>query len=215
MRRTAMDRAPTERKELNSHATRPDGCGHDAGIGVGCSGLVALRDDLSRQHRAERATAQPGRRARRVPVQTGLSRAAADTGAFKACMGPHGYRWLSTKLVRDPSGPPRDSSFIDPDTGLSCRNTGIASICVPPRGTERYNNEEGLNGTRAGLAESARTSSAATSTGGSAKTSSPRDAAAPSGACRGLRGPCARPGARQVLPRGYWLCGRRGLRRCA
>jgi hypothetical protein len=83
--------------------------------------------------------------------QTGLSRDDADTPAFKACMTTQGYRWLSTKLVQDPPAGRQDGTFIDPDTGLSCRNTGFASVCVPPQGTVRYINDEGLNCTRTGL----------------------------------------------------------------
>jgi hypothetical protein len=85
--------------------------------------------------------------------QTGLSRDAADTPAFKACMKERGYRWLSTKLVRDKASAPspQDDTFIDPDTGMSCRNIGGASICVPPQGTVHYQNRHGLNCTRTGI----------------------------------------------------------------
>jgi hypothetical protein len=66
----------------------------------------------------------------------------------------HGYQWLSTKLVQDPPSKQQTSSnkqnerYIDPDTGLSCYNTGFASICESPKGTVRYTNKHGLNCTR-------------------------------------------------------------------
>jgi hypothetical protein len=81
--------------------------------------------------------------------QTGLDRDAASTQAFKDCMKGRGYRWISTKLVQDPAG--KDDSFIDPDTGMSCRNIGGASICDPPQGTVHYQNRHGLNCTRTGI----------------------------------------------------------------
>ena len=91
--------------------------------------------------------------------QTGLSRDDADTQAFKDCMSGRGYRWLSTKLVQDaPSRRERAATnlqkgdtFIDPDTGMSCRNIGGASICEPPQGTVKYQNRHGLNCTRTGI----------------------------------------------------------------
>ena len=46
----------------------------------------------------------------------------------------------------------RSSTYIDPDTGMSCRNVGGAAICVPPHGTVRYfDPEQGLNCQRTGL----------------------------------------------------------------
>jgi hypothetical protein len=82
--------------------------------------------------------------------QTGLPRDAAVTRAFKDCMKNRGYRWVSTKLVKNPRSTPNDDSFIDPDTGMSCRNIGGASICEPPQGTVKYINEDGLSCTRTG-----------------------------------------------------------------
>jgi hypothetical protein len=81
--------------------------------------------------------------------QTGLSRNDKDTSAFKSCMKARGYQWRSTRLVQDPPGKP-DNRFIDPDTGMSCYNSGFASICEPPQGTVHYTNKHGLNCTRTG-----------------------------------------------------------------
>jgi hypothetical protein len=83
--------------------------------------------------------------------QTGLSRDDADTQAFKDCMKGRGFRWLSTRVVRDPPSRQKDDTFIDPDTGMSCRNIGGASICDPPQGTVKYQNRHGLNCTRTGI----------------------------------------------------------------
>ena len=91
--------------------------------------------------------------------RTGAARNSNDPPAFRACMATHGYRWKSVRLVQDPPNVPNASNlqpgdtFIDSDTGMSCHNAGIAAICVPPQGTVRYINEEGLNCTRTGLAE--------------------------------------------------------------
>lgn len=82
--------------------------------------------------------------------KTGASRYEADTPAFKDCMSTRGYRWVSSKQVRDPPSK-RDDTFIDPDTGMSCQNVGGASICSPPEGTVRYQNRHGLNCTRTGI----------------------------------------------------------------
>ena len=82
-------------------------------------------------------------------AQTGLSRDEKDTPAFKSCMKDRGYQWLSTKLVRDPPSK-QENRFIDPDTGMSCYNSGFASICEPPQGTVHYTNKHGLNCTRTG-----------------------------------------------------------------
>src|SRR5271170_8363837 len=69
--------------------------------------------------------------------QTGLDRAAAATPALKKCMLGRGYLWQSTRLVR--TAPESiDDTYIDPDAGLSCRNTGGVAICDPPQGTVKY-----------------------------------------------------------------------------
>jgi hypothetical protein len=81
--------------------------------------------------------------------QTGLSRDEKDTRDFRVCMKGRGYQWLSTRLVQDPPGR-QEKRFIDPDTGMSCYNTGFASICEPPQGTVHYTNKHGLNCTRTG-----------------------------------------------------------------
>jgi hypothetical protein len=78
-------------------------------------------------------------------------------------MKSQGYQWQSTKLVQDPpskQSPPskqqassskQNGRYIDPDTGLSCYNTGFVSICESPQGTVHYINEHGLNRTRTSI----------------------------------------------------------------
>ena len=83
--------------------------------------------------------------------KTGMSRDKADTQAFKDCMKGRGYYWLSTKVVQDAHSRQKDDTFIDPDTGMSCRNIGGASICDPPQGTVKCQNRHGLNCTRTGI----------------------------------------------------------------
>ena len=88
--------------------------------------------------------------------QTGLSRAAADTDAFKACMSGRGYQWKWTKDVPDSPRTSRtarqnDDTYISSDTGNVCHSYGIVGICTPPNGTVNYTNDEGLNCTRTGL----------------------------------------------------------------
>jgi len=53
--------------------------------------------------------------------------------------------------VQDPPGKGHDDGFIDPDTGMSCRNIGGASICDPLQGTVHYRNRHGLDCTRTGI----------------------------------------------------------------
>jgi hypothetical protein len=108
--------------------------------------------DLIRPHGQPRSQAVYDSALEACYAQTGLAREAADSQTFKVCMKDFGYRWLSTKLVQDPPGRQTDDSFIDPDTGMSCRNFGGASICVPPQGTVHYQNRHGLNCTRTGIA---------------------------------------------------------------
>jgi hypothetical protein len=87
-------------------------------------------------------------------AQTGLSRDAAATQAFKSCMKTRDYRWVSTKLVQDrPSKLSDNGGYIDPDNGLLCHNAGFAAICTPPPAdvTIHYTNKHGLNCTRTGL----------------------------------------------------------------
>jgi hypothetical protein len=85
--------------------------------------------------------------------QTGLSRNAPASQAFKDCMKVHNEQWVSTRLVQDP---PRkqaadDGGFIDPDNGMLCHDAGFGAICVPPQGTVHYTNQHGLDCTRTGL----------------------------------------------------------------
>jgi hypothetical protein len=107
--------------------------------------------DTSRPHGHKRSDAVYNSALDFCYSQTGLSRDDADTRAFKDCMKGRGFRWLATKEVQDAPGRKRDDSFIDPDTGMSCRNIGGASICDPPQGTVKYQNRHGLNCTRTGI----------------------------------------------------------------
>jgi hypothetical protein len=107
--------------------------------------------DLIRPHGHARSQAVYDSALDACYARTGLTREAPDSPAFKNCMKGLGYRWLSTKLVQDPPSQQRDDSFIDPDTGMSCRNVGGASICEPPQGTVRYQNRHGLNCSRTGI----------------------------------------------------------------
>jgi hypothetical protein len=85
--------------------------------------------------------------------QTGEAREDKDGPAFKACMKQQGYRYVSTRLVRDKASPPaKDDTYIDPDNGMSCHDVGGIAICVPPQGTVHYTNRHGLNCTRTGIA---------------------------------------------------------------
>jgi hypothetical protein len=62
--------------------------------------------------------------------------------ALKQCMLSRGWRFDRT----DGSG-----AFIDPDTGLECRNNGFASICGTPSHPVDYTNRHGLSCHRSGL----------------------------------------------------------------
>ena len=85
--------------------------------------------------------------------KTGLTRYQVDTQPFKDCMMTRGYRWVSTTAEPDPpAAKSTDDSFIDPDTGMSCRDVGGGALCVPPQGTVHYQNRHGLNCTRTGIA---------------------------------------------------------------
>jgi hypothetical protein len=59
----------------------------------------------------------------------------------------------STKLVQNPPSKQTtsDGSFIDPDNGMLCQNSGFAEVCGPPPGTVHYTNKHGLNCTRTGI----------------------------------------------------------------
>jgi hypothetical protein len=98
--------------------------------------------------------------------QTGLSRNGKDTATFKSCMKGQdyqkgrAYQWLPTKLVQDPptkqnapgkqqaSSNKQNERYVDPDAGLSCYDTGFASICESPQDAVRYTSKQGLNCTR-------------------------------------------------------------------
>jgi hypothetical protein len=90
-------------------------------------------------------------------TQTGTSPEATPTQPYKDCMKAQGFRWMATKLVKDPpakqaaTGIPA-GHFIDDDTGMLCQDSGGASICVPPPAdmTIHYTNKHGLGCTRTG-----------------------------------------------------------------
>ena len=77
-----------------------------------------------------------------------------DVKKFEQCMRAHGWvvdRYVPAPKTRVATGK-RSSTYIDPDTGMSCRNVGGVAICVPPHGTVRYfDPEQGLNCQRTGL----------------------------------------------------------------
>jgi hypothetical protein len=66
---------------------------------------------------------------------------AVTSANYKRCMLKQGWKYGSTA---------RQQTYIDPDTGMSCRSVGGGSICVPPQGTVKYTNKHGLSCTRTG-----------------------------------------------------------------
>jgi hypothetical protein len=69
----------------------------------------------------------------------------SDSSNFAQCMQTRG--WALDHVIPD-----QTSRYIDPDTGMSCRNVGGAAICDPPQGTVKYfDPEQGLNCTRTGI----------------------------------------------------------------
>jgi hypothetical protein len=76
-----------------------------------------------------------------------------NVAAFRRCMRAHG--WVVDRYTPDPKPPvgaTEDSTtYIDPETGLSCRNYGGIAVCDTHPGTVHYRNEEGLNCTRTGI----------------------------------------------------------------
>ena len=88
-------------------------------------------------------------------TQTGTSSEASPTQAYKDCMNAQRFRWMATKLLKDPPAKQATSGipaghFIG--TGMLCQNSGVASICDPPPAdmTIHYTNKHGLNCTRTG-----------------------------------------------------------------
>ena len=77
-------------------------------------------------------------------AQTGPDPVGQETSpALKQCMASRGWRFVHTT---------GSSTWIDPDTGLSCHSAGIASICEPPQGTVTYyDSRHGLNCRRTGI----------------------------------------------------------------
>jgi hypothetical protein len=73
--------------------------------------------------------------------QTGPDYVGQETSpALKQCMLSRGWRFDHTE---------RSPTWIDPETGLSCRSAGIAAICDPPQGS--YVNKHGYPCRRTGL----------------------------------------------------------------
>jgi hypothetical protein len=66
---------------------------------------------------------------------------AITSANYKTCMLRQGWKY---------GGTAREKTYTDTDTGMSCRDVGGASICVPPQGTVKYTNKHGLNCTRTG-----------------------------------------------------------------
>ena len=66
---------------------------------------------------------------------------AITSANYKRCMLKQGWKYGSTARVQ---------TYIDSDTGMSCRDVGGASICEPPQGTVKYTNKHGLSCTRTG-----------------------------------------------------------------
>jgi len=72
------------------------------------------------------------------------------TASVKKCMLRLGWRFAFSLYRPQPAQPP---TYIDPQTGMECHNTGFVAICDPPHGTVYYHNEEGLSCRRSGLME--------------------------------------------------------------
>jgi hypothetical protein len=81
------------------------------------------------------------------------SRFSGNMTAFEQCMRARG--WMVGHYTPDPKprvGATKNSStYIDPYTGMSCRDVGGIAVCDPPQGTVRYQNRHGLDCTRTGL----------------------------------------------------------------
>jgi len=71
---------------------------------------------------------------------------AITSANYKSCMRKQGWRYQSTARTTAPT-----NIYTDPDTGMSCRDFGGGSLCVPPQGTVHYQNKHGLNCTRTGI----------------------------------------------------------------
>jgi hypothetical protein len=70
---------------------------------------------------------------------------AITSAPYKRCMLKQGWRYQGT--ARENS-----RSYIDPDSGMSCRNQGGVAVCDPPHGTVRYfDPDQGLWCTRTGI----------------------------------------------------------------
>jgi hypothetical protein len=71
---------------------------------------------------------------------------AITSANYKSCMLKQGWRYQST--ARSTVG---KDTYTDPDTGMSCRDFGGGSLCVPPQGTVHYTNKHRLSCTRTGI----------------------------------------------------------------
>jgi hypothetical protein len=90
--------------------------------------------DTLRPNGHQRSLAVANATANSCYAKTGTSRLHNPTQSFKNCMKAQGFAWMSTKDVggtptKRVASIPVKGSFIDPDTGLHCYNTGWASIC--------------------------------------------------------------------------------------
>jgi hypothetical protein len=123
-------------------------------LGQACAGhpVVNFRD-MIRPHGHKRSAAIGKANIDFCYRKTELTQYQVDTQPFKDCMMTRGYRWISTTAQPDPPQPKSaNDGFIDPDTGMSCRDVGGGALCVPPQGTVHYQNRHGLNCTRTGIA---------------------------------------------------------------
>jgi len=113
--------------------------------------------DTLRPNGHHRSLAVANANANSCYASTGTSREHNPTQTFKDCMDAQGFRWMSTTDVggaptkqlasRLPKG-----SFIDPETGGVCHNTGWATICD---GGSAVGDDEGPSATESAAEEQA------------------------------------------------------------
>ena len=113
-----------------------------SGQGIGGPGTYTYTDVL-KPHGHERGEAAE-QYATRICDQGNSDLIA--TPAFNACMRARGWKLTHYE-------PAQPATYIDPQTGMECHNTGLVAICDPPHGTVYYLDEEGLSCRRSGLVE--------------------------------------------------------------
>jgi hypothetical protein len=88
-------------------------------VGAQANHYNVIYHDLIRPNGHPRAAAIGNANLEACFSQTGDSRVRSDSPGMKRCMAAHGYRWVSTRLVRDPvapavpENPDQDWSFHD------------------------------------------------------------------------------------------------------